>query len=90
MSCIVIIYNFSRHICVHALVNEVIERQSVCVNLQLFTLPTWLGIACTFSSRTSILAAANPEGGTYNRSKTVLENVKKLSAGKRFRFQCMG
>lgn len=34
------------------------------------------GIVCTLSARVSILAAANPSGGHYNRGKTVAENIK--------------
>jgi DNA helicase MCM8 len=34
------------------------------------------GIVCTLSSRTSILAAANPVGGTYKGNRTFSENVK--------------
>lgn len=34
------------------------------------------GIVCTLPARTSILAAANPIGGHYNRAKTVSENLK--------------
>ncbi|KAG8226903.1 hypothetical protein J437_LFUL007817 [Ladona fulva] len=38
------------------------------------------GVLCTLPARTSILAAANPVGGHYNRSKTVSENLKLGSA----------
>lgn len=34
------------------------------------------GILCNLPARTSIIAAANPSGGHYNRSKTVSENLK--------------
>jgi DNA replicative helicase MCM subunit Mcm2 (Cdc46/Mcm family) len=34
------------------------------------------GVVCTLPARTSILAAANPVGGHYNRAKTVSENIK--------------
>ena len=34
------------------------------------------GMCCTLSARTSILAAANPSGGHYNKAKTVSENLK--------------
>ncbi len=34
------------------------------------------GIVCNLPARTSILAAANPVGGHYNKGKTVSENLK--------------
>lgn len=34
------------------------------------------GVVCSLPARTSILAAANPVGGHYNKSKTVSENLK--------------
>ena len=34
------------------------------------------GIVCSLPARTSILAAANPVGGHYNKAKTVSENLK--------------
>ena len=34
------------------------------------------GIVCNLPARTSVLAAANPVGGHYNRAKTVAENLK--------------
>lgn len=34
------------------------------------------GIVCSLPARTSILAAANPVGGHYNKAKTVSENIK--------------
>ena len=33
------------------------------------------GIICTLNARTSILAAANPIGGRYDRSKTLKQNI---------------
>uniref|UniRef100_A0A671M3J9 DNA helicase n=1 Tax=Sinocyclocheilus anshuiensis TaxID=1608454 RepID=A0A671M3J9_9TELE len=38
------------------------------------------GIVCTLPARTSIIAAANPVGGHYNKAKTVSENLKMGSA----------
>jgi DNA helicase MCM8 len=38
------------------------------------------GIVCTFPARTSIIAAANPIGGHYNKAKTVSENLKMSAA----------
>ncbi|KAK8791041.1 hypothetical protein WA158_005672 [Blastocystis sp. Blastoise] len=43
------------------------------------------GIVCTLSSRSGIIAAANPSGGHYNRGKTVAENIK-MSPGLLSRF----
>ena len=34
------------------------------------------GIVCSLPARTSILAAANPVGGHYNKARTVSENLK--------------
>ena len=34
------------------------------------------GVVCSLPARTSILAAANPAGGHYNKAKTVSENLK--------------
>ena len=34
------------------------------------------GIVCSLPARTSIIAAANPVGGHYNKAKTVSENLK--------------
>ncbi|CAI8050102.1 DNA helicase MCM8 [Geodia barretti] len=38
------------------------------------------GVVCSLPARTSILAAANPTGGHYNKAKTVSENLKMSSA----------
>lgn len=38
------------------------------------------GIICTLPTRTTILAAANPAGGHYNRAKSIAENLKIKSA----------
>jgi DNA helicase MCM8 len=38
------------------------------------------GVVTSLKSRTSVLAAANPAGGHYNRRKTVCENLKVAAA----------
>ena len=38
------------------------------------------GIVCSLPSRTSIIAAANPVGGHYNKGRTVSENLKMNTA----------
>lgn len=34
------------------------------------------GVVCSLPARTTILAAANPVGGHYNRGKTISENLR--------------
>ncbi|CAG9137206.1 unnamed protein product [Plutella xylostella] len=38
------------------------------------------GVVCSLAARATLLAAANPRHGTYQRSKTVAENLKMSSA----------
>ncbi|GLG92695.1 DNA replication licensing factor REC [Gryllus bimaculatus] len=52
----------------HAALLEVMEQQSVSI--------AKAGVVCSLPARTSILAAANPSGGHYNRAKTVSENLR--------------
>lgn len=47
---------------------EAMEQQSVSM--------AKAGIVCSLPARTSVIAAANPTGGHYNRGKTVSENLK--------------
>jgi len=52
----------------YAALLEAMEQQSVSV--------AKAGIVCNLSARTSVVAAANPVGGHYDRSRTVCENLK--------------
>jgi DNA helicase MCM8 len=56
----------------HQSLLEAMEQQSISI--------AKAGIVCTLPARTSILAAANPMGGHYNKAKTVSENLKMNSA----------
>ena len=47
---------------------EAMEQQSVSL--------AKAGIVSSLPARTSVVAAANPSGGHYNRSKTVSENLR--------------
>ncbi|XP_063375575.1 DNA helicase MCM8-like [Cydia amplana] len=38
------------------------------------------GVVCSLAARATVLAAANPTGGSYNKAKTVAENLKLNSA----------
>nr|XP_037867101.1 DNA helicase MCM8 isoform X2 [Bombyx mori] len=38
------------------------------------------GVVCSLAARATVLAAANPAAGSYNRAKTVVENLKLNSA----------
>ncbi|KZC10605.1 DNA replication licensing factor MCM8, partial [Dufourea novaeangliae] len=55
----------------HSALLESMEQQSVSVAKS--------GVICSLPTRTSILAAANPVSGRFNRSKTVLQNLKMSS-----------
>ncbi|XP_066280875.1 DNA helicase MCM8-like [Branchiostoma lanceolatum] len=56
----------------HQALLEAMEQQSISL--------AKAGIVCSLPARTSILAAANPVGGHYNKAKTVAENLKMGSA----------
>ena len=52
----------------HEALLEVMEQQAVSI--------AKAGLVASLPARTSVLAAANPTGGHYNRGKTVHENLK--------------
>ena len=52
----------------HQALLEAMEQQSISI--------AKAGIVCNLPARTSLLAAANPVGGHYNKAKTVSENLK--------------
>lgn len=56
----------------HQSLLEAMEQQCVSV--------AKAGLVASLSARTSVLAAANPVGGHYNRAKTVNENLKMSAA----------
>lgn len=56
----------------HSALLEVMEQQSVSVAKS--------GMVCTLPARTSIIAAANPAGGHYEKSKSISENLKTNAA----------
>ncbi|XP_068318869.1 probable DNA helicase MCM8 [Pyrus communis] len=56
----------------HQALLEAMEQQCVSV--------AKAGLVASLSARTSVLAAANPVGGHYNRAKTVNENLKISAA----------
>jgi DNA helicase MCM8 len=51
---------------------EAMEQQSISI--------AKAGIVCNLNARTSVIAAANPSGGHYNRGRTVSENLKMKAA----------
>ena len=53
------------------------EKLTLCIPL--FSICK-AGVICTVPARVSILAAANPIGGHYNKAKTVSENLKMSPA----------
>jgi DNA helicase MCM8 len=52
----------------HAALLEAMEQQMISV--------AKAGIACSLPARTSVIAAANPVGGHFDRSKTVADNLE--------------
>ncbi|XP_014673549.1 PREDICTED: DNA helicase MCM8-like isoform X2 [Priapulus caudatus] len=56
----------------HQALLEAMEQQSISI--------AKAGVVCSLPARTSIIAAANPVGGHYNKAKTVSENLKMNGA----------
>ncbi|XP_042241405.1 DNA helicase MCM8-like [Homarus americanus] len=56
----------------HQALLEAMEQQSISI--------AKAGIVCSLPARVSILAAANPIGGHYNKAKTVSENLRMKGA----------
>lgn len=56
----------------HQALLEAMEQQTISI--------AKAGIVCSLPARTSIMAAANPVGGHYNKAKTVAENLRMGSA----------
>ncbi|KAJ1728241.1 hypothetical protein LPJ61_004140 [Coemansia biformis] len=56
----------------HSSLLEAMEQQSVSIAKG--------GLVCSLPARASVIAAANPAGGHYNKAKTVAENLKINSA----------
>ncbi|KAJ2225115.1 hypothetical protein IWW45_007952 [Coemansia sp. RSA 485] len=56
----------------HNALLEAMEQQSISIAKG--------GLVCSLPARTSVIAAANPAGGHYNKAKTVSENLKINSA----------
>ncbi|KAJ1789076.1 DNA replication licensing factor mcm8, partial [Coemansia sp. RSA 2399] len=56
----------------HSSLLEAMEQQTISIAKG--------GLVCSLPARTSVIAAANPAGGHYNKAKTVSENLRINSA----------
>ncbi|RHY24878.1 hypothetical protein DYB32_008645, partial [Aphanomyces invadans] len=63
---------FDKMACDYQALLEAMEQQSISI--------AKAGIVCNLNARTSVIAAANPSGGHYNRSRSVSENLKMKAA----------
>lgn len=63
---------FDKMLTEHAALLEAMEQQSISI--------AKAGIVCSLPARTSVIAAANPAGGHYNKAKTVSENLRMGAA----------
>ncbi|KAF0700369.1 Aste57867_9074 [Aphanomyces stellatus] len=63
---------FDKMACDYQALLEAMEQQSISI--------AKAGIVCNLNARTSVIAAANPSGGHYNRGRSVSENVKMKAA----------
>ncbi|CAK4117676.1 unnamed protein product [Aphanomyces euteiches] len=63
---------FDKMACDYQALLEAMEQQSISI--------AKAGIVCNLNARTSVIAAANPSGGHYNRGRSVSENLKMKAA----------
>ncbi|CAK4663981.1 unnamed protein product [Aphanomyces euteiches] len=63
---------FDKMACDYQALLEAMEQQSISI--------AKAGIVCNLNARASVIAAANPSGGHYNRGRSVSENLKMKAA----------
>lgn len=63
-----VVDKFNKMFAKHAALLEATEQQSVSAEKA--------GLVSNLSAQTSVIAATNPHGGQYDRSRTVTENLK--------------